>query len=82
MSKTALNMGVKILFSDLRPQGYTFRLYHPGWMRSYMHGEKNLQASLEPEAAASAALAYFLSTSPIDEDTLVLRDLTGQNWPW
>ena len=30
-SKAALNMGVSMLFNDLRPAGYTFRLYHPGW---------------------------------------------------
>src|ERR1051325_2421863 len=53
MSKAALNMGVKILFNDLRPQGYTFRVYHPGWIRSYMSGEKNMEATLEPEEAAT-----------------------------
>jgi NAD(P)-dependent dehydrogenase (short-subunit alcohol dehydrogenase family) len=36
MSKSALNMGVKILFNHLHPDGYTFRVYHPGWIRSYM----------------------------------------------
>ena len=30
MSKAALNMGVQLLFNDLRLGGYTFRLYHPG----------------------------------------------------
>ena len=34
MSKAALNMEVKILFNDLHPDGYTFRVYHPGWIRS------------------------------------------------
>lgn len=82
MSKAALNMGVKVLFNDLRPQGYTFRLYHPGWVRSYMHGQKNVAAHLEPEAAAAAAITHFLNGSPIDENTLVLRDFSGQDWPW
>ncbi|MEJ2550491.1 MAG: SDR family NAD(P)-dependent oxidoreductase, partial [Anaerolineales bacterium] len=44
MSKAALNMAVKITFNRLRPEGYTFRVYHPGWMRSYMHGSKNMEA--------------------------------------
>lgn len=82
MSKAALNMGVRILFNDLRPQGFTFRVYHPGWVRSYMSGKKNLAASLEPEEAARAALAYFLNSTPLDEDRLVLRDYQGQEWPW
>ena len=61
MSKAALNMAVKIMFNDLRPRGFTFRLYHPGWVRSYMHGTKNTEGELEPEEAAQPALAYFLS---------------------
>ena len=81
MSKAALNMATRILFNDLRPQGYTFRLYHPGSVRSYMHGTKNLSADMEPEEAAVPALAYFL-TSLDDEDRLVMRDWQGEEWPW
>lgn len=40
MSKAALNRAVKIMFNDLRPQGFTFRLYQPGWMQSYINGTK------------------------------------------
>jgi NAD(P)-dependent dehydrogenase (short-subunit alcohol dehydrogenase family) len=81
MSKAALNMAVKIMFNQLRPDGYTFRLYHPGWMRTYMHGEKNLQADLEADEAAVAALSFFLDKK-IDEDSLELRDWQGKTWPW
>lgn len=81
MSKAALNMAVRIMFNDLRPAGFTFRVYHPGWVRSYIGGAKNLEAELEPEQAAAPALAYF--TQPCDdEDRLVLRDWRGQEWPW
>ncbi len=80
MSKAALNMAVKVLFNDLRPAGFTFRLYHPGWMRTYMSGEKNLEADLEPKEAAAAALGYFLG--PCDEDRLVMRDNERREWPW
>jgi NAD(P)-dependent dehydrogenase (short-subunit alcohol dehydrogenase family) len=91
MSKSALNMAVRILFNDLRPEGYTFRVYHPGWMKSYMSGRKNAEADMEPEAAAVPALEYFLGDRPagsggrgpvIDEDRLVLRDNEGREWPW
>jgi NAD(P)-dependent dehydrogenase (short-subunit alcohol dehydrogenase family) len=81
MSKAALNMGVKILFNHLRPQGYTFRVYHPGWMRTYMGGTKNLQAALEPEQAAGYALPFFLGPRQ-DENRLALIDYEGQEWPW
>lgn len=90
MSKTALNIGVSILFNRLRPQGYTFRVYHPGWMRSYMSGVKGTQADLEPEEAAIPAAAYFLrdrggsaqTAARNDENRLLLRDYLSCEWPW
>ncbi len=81
MSKAALNMATRILFNHLRPEGYTFRVYHPGWVRSYIGGAKNTQADLEPEQAAVHSLAYFLHARD-DEDRLVMRDWQGQEWSW
>jgi NAD(P)-dependent dehydrogenase (short-subunit alcohol dehydrogenase family) len=81
MSKAALNMGVKILFNSLHPEGYTFRVYHPGWIRSYMSGKKALEADLEPEEAAAKAIPIFLGKRE-DEDRLVLVDYAGREWPW
>ncbi len=81
MSKTALNMIVKLLFNSLRPEGYTFRLYHPGWMRGYMSGVKGVHADMEPEEAAVPALAYFVQERE-DEDRLVLIDYLGGEWPF
>ena len=83
MSKAALNMAVSILFNHLRPQGYTFRLYHPGWMRTYMTGQKNPAADMEPDEAAGYALTYFMPDLPREEeDRLVMRDWLGKEWPW
>jgi len=81
MSKAALNMAVKILYNHLRPEGFTFRLYHPGWMRSYMMGVKNMEAQFEPEEAAANALPFFL-TPMADEEQLALVDYEGNEWPW
>jgi NAD(P)-dependent dehydrogenase (short-subunit alcohol dehydrogenase family) len=81
MSKAALNMAVKITFNRLRPDGYTFRLYHPGWMRTYMSGKKGTQADMEPEEAAAKALPFFLGDRE-DEDTLAMVDYQGDVWPW
>lgn len=81
MSKAALNMGIKILFNDLHPSGYTFRVYHPGWVRSYMHGEKNMEATLEPEEAATYALPILLNNRE-DEDRLVMVDYEEKEWQW
>ena len=81
MSKTALNMAISVLFNRLRSESYTFRVYHPGWMRSYMGGTKNNTADLEPEEAAVPAITYFLRDRA-DEDRLVMRDWQGHEWPW
>ena len=81
ISKSALNMAVKILFNDLHPDGYTFRVYHPGWIRSYMHGEKNMEATLEPEEAATRAIPILLSQRD-EEGRLSLVDYEGNEWPW
>jgi NAD(P)-dependent dehydrogenase (short-subunit alcohol dehydrogenase family) len=81
MSKAALNMAVKIMFNRLHPEGYTFRLYHPGWMRTYMSGRKNPDADMEPEGAAAKALPFFLEDRQ-DEDHLLMIDYQGQVWPW
>ena len=81
MSKAALNMGVKIMFNDLHPAGYTFRVYHPGWVRSYLHGVKNMEAELEPEEAAGYAIPFFLNDRE-DENRLVLVDYEDKEWSW
>lgn len=81
MSKAALNMEVKNLFNALRPEGYTFRVYHPGWIRSYMGGTKAVEANLEPEEAAARAIPIFLGARE-DEDRLALVDFEGKEWPW
>jgi NAD(P)-dependent dehydrogenase (short-subunit alcohol dehydrogenase family) len=81
MSKCALNMGVKNLFNHLRPEGYTFRVHYPGWLRSYMGGTKSLEGELEPEEAASKAIPILLGERN-DEDRLVMVDNQGEEWPW
>jgi NAD(P)-dependent dehydrogenase (short-subunit alcohol dehydrogenase family) len=81
MSKAALNRAVKIMFNHLRPKGYTFRLFHPGWVQTYIGGTKNLDADITPEESAQAAISYFLDPSE-DEDCLVMYDWQGERWPW
>lgn len=87
MSKTALNRGVQYLFNELRPKGYTFRLYHPGWVKSYMSGQLSTEGDLDADDAARLAAAYFLrdryqGQELDEEDRLVMRDWLGREWPW
>ncbi|MCR2804648.1 SDR family NAD(P)-dependent oxidoreductase [Paenibacillus soyae] len=81
MSKAALNMGAVRLHENLHADGYTFRLLHPGWMKTYMSGSKNEEAELEADVVAEAALRYFIG--PGEEDhRLVMKDWAGGEWPW
>jgi NAD(P)-dependent dehydrogenase (short-subunit alcohol dehydrogenase family) len=81
MSKTALNMAVKLLFAQLGGRGYSFRLYHPGWVRSYMSGKKSIQGKLEPEETAAPAIRFFIEKQR-HEDVLCLVDNEGTVWPF
>ena len=81
VSKAMLNMAVSQMFRTLRPQGFTFRLYHPGWVRSYMQGVKSTSGRYEPEEAAASAFRQFTEDRAW-EDALVMTDICGHLWPW
>ena len=81
MSKAALNMAVRLMFNYLRPEGYTFRLYYPGWIRSYMSGAKSTMGDMEPDEAAAKAIPFFLEPRD-DEDRLTLIGYQGEEWPF
>lgn len=87
MSKTALNITLRLMFQKLQPQGYTFRLYHPGWVRSpkidsddqevpQLHGGK-----FDPWETARSAVAQFIAPREW-EDRMVLVDNEGAAWPF
>lgn len=77
MTKTALNLGVRMLWNSLRPRGYTFRLYQPGWMKRVMpDGSRAPGAMVDPDDSAAEALRQMLGDR-LDEDRLVLVDYLG-----
>ncbi len=78
MSKTALNLGVRMLFNSLRPRGYVFRLYQPGWMKRMLpDGSLAEGAEVDPDLSAAEALRQLFEDRP-DEDRLVLTDRFGR----
>lgn len=92
MSKTALNMALRLMFNQLQPMGYTFRLYHPGWVRSAkverpgdetptfeVNGE--LIGKFWPWETAASAAPQFIEDRDW-EDRLVLIDNEGAAWPF
>ena len=82
MSKSSMNMGVRLMHNLLYSQGYTFRLYHPGWMkRMAQDGTLSEWAQLDPAHTASHASRYF--ENPLgDEHRLVMYDYLSQEWPF
>jgi NAD(P)-dependent dehydrogenase (short-subunit alcohol dehydrogenase family) len=80
MSKAALNMGVRILHNQLYPQGFTFRLFHPGWMKRRMQdGSLSEEARYDPDYIGDIAAKYF-ETPLRDEHRLVMVDYSGYEW--
>ena len=82
MSKTALNLGVRMLWNTLRPRGYVFRLYQPGWMKRMLpDGSLAEGAEGDPDLSAAEALRQLFENRP-DEDRLVLTDRFGKELPY
>lgn len=81
VSKTCLNMAVRLLFNRLQPQGYRFRLYHPGWVKTYMSGEKSTIGNFEPEESARVAYEQFIDHRDWEE-VLVMTDVSNEAWPF
>lgn len=79
VSKTCLNMAVRLMFEKLKPQGYRFRLYHPGWVRTYMSGRKSTVGNFEPEETAAVAYEQFVSQRNW-EDVLIMSDVSNEIW--
>jgi len=82
MSKSSLNMGVRMMHNDLFSKGYTFRLYHPGWMKRVMtDGTRVEGASIDPDDSAVFGLKYMIEPL-MDEHRLVMVDYSGNEWPY
>jgi hypothetical protein len=82
MSKASLNMGVRLLHNQLFAQGYSFRLFHPGWMKRRMKdGTLSEQAKYDPDYIGEIAARYF-ETPLRDEHRLVMVDYNGYEWTY
>jgi len=82
LSKTSLNMGVRLMHNLLYPQGFTFRLYHPGYMKRVMpDGSRAERGRYDPDNTAKHAAKYF-ETPLRDEHRLVMYDYLSQEWPY
>lgn len=70
MSKTALNMAIRLMFNQLQPMGYSFRMFHPGWVRS-------------PKVETVAELEKVKQYPKVDGKILDENgNIIGKFWPW
>lgn len=77
MSKAALNMYGKLLHNRLHPSGYSIRLYHPGWIKSYMSGQLSSVGDLTIDEAADYAIQFFLNNE-LDETSINMYGYNGE----
>ncbi|WNS41705.1 SDR family NAD(P)-dependent oxidoreductase [Paenibacillus sp. MMS20-IR301] len=82
MSKAALNMQSSLMHNHLRVMGGQVMVYHPGWLQSYMHGEKNLEAPIAPEDSAYKLMGIIQEHKKYQSEEPVYIDLDGNLWPW
>lgn len=82
MTKAALNRYAKVLFNRHRKEDFKFRLYQPGWMKSYMGGDTITEmATYTADEGADFAIDYFFDKQ-INEDELVLYTYDGKVMNW
>lgn len=81
MSKTAVNMHAAILQNHVKEFGIKVMCFHPGWVRSYMSGKFNDQATVEAIDAAKGIIAQVLQPQEITE-LPSYTDYTGKPLPW
>lgn len=77
MSKAALNMGVRTLANDLRQEGFTTVVLHPGWVQTDMGGP---QAPLPAPDSVRGMLRIIDGMGP--EHTGRFFDYQGAEVPW
>ena len=82
MSKSSMNMAIRLMHNELFPDGYTFRLYHPGWMKRVLpSGARSVEALYDPNLIARHAAVYF-EAPRFDEQRLVMYDFKSNEWPF
>ena len=76
-SKSAVNMVMDCVANELRPQGVTCVVFHPGWVRTDMGGPS---AALEIDESVSSIRAAIAGLTPADTGRFLNYD--GTSLPW
>ena len=82
MSKSALNMETALLHNHARKSGGAVLSVHPGWVRSYMQGKLDAEATYAPDEAAAHIVKLASSPERFRTDKPAFVDLLGKPLPW
>lgn len=82
MSKAALNMQSSLLHNHLKSLGGQVMVFHPGWLQTYMNGQKNEEAPISPEESANKIMNLVQQHKDYLGEEPAYLDLDGKHWPW
>ncbi|TCN25442.1 SDR family oxidoreductase [Mesobacillus foraminis] len=80
MSKTALNMQLTILQNQLKEYEIKVLAFHPGYVRSYIFGEFNQDATIDAIESATGIRNQILKSPAIEEHMFI--DYQGNKMAW
>lgn len=81
VSKVALHMWVQKISVELKDEGFTFMISHPGWVKTEMGGGKDGPGDIEEEESVRGVLKYFDASTP-EADNGRFFNYTGETLPW
>lgn len=80
MSKSALNMQLTIIQNHLKEYGIKVLAFHPGYVKSYMLGHFNQEATVEAMESAAGIVKEILKAPAISEHMFI--DFQGNKMNW
>ncbi|TCN23950.1 SDR family NAD(P)-dependent oxidoreductase [Mesobacillus foraminis] len=80
MSKAALNMQLTIMQNQLKDYGIKVMAFHPGYVKSYIMGDFNHEATINAAESANGIVTEILKLPAIDEHMYI--DYQGNKINW
>jgi NAD(P)-dependent dehydrogenase (short-subunit alcohol dehydrogenase family) len=80
MSKSALNMQLTIMQNQLKDYGIKVLAFHPGYVRTYILGEFNPDATIDASESAAGIMNEILKLPPIEDHMYI--DYQGNKLNW
>ena len=82
MSKAAMNMAGALIHNEYVKHGGRVWQIHPGWMQTYMHGDRYDIADLTPDFSAENIYKLIRDMESYKSYSPVFMDIYGKPWPW